>query len=214
MCFFPGLAADELDRMAQEAKRPKSVVLRGLIDAAEIQDKGPLLAAYNGFTSMGRQIIEQARSGDVKGIFKSVRRVGSVAARVEAEASVIPIRRTHDFRNVSKAGNYCMKFRPRESERKLVALAERSGIGKAATLRALILNICLPDSLAFRTWARLAQIGALAKHIAYELKMTGWQDLAAAGQGLQDMAAPHLLEERARRKATRGLYDIGNCEAD
>lgn len=212
MCFFPGLAASELDRMASEAKRPKSVVLRGLIDGAIVHDKAPLLAAYNGFTSIGRQMIEQSRMGKFTDIFKFVQRVERVAAKVEAPVN--PICRPCGFCHLSKAGKSHMMFRPRESEPKLVALARRSGIGKAATLRALILDMALPDTLAFRTWARLMQIGALAKHIAYRAGMRNWQELEAAGYRLQAMAAPHMREEQRRRETARGLYDNRDCQTD
>lgn len=101
-----------------------------------------------------------------------------------------------------KVGRRRFTFRPELAQcRKLSALAMMGGIGKAAVLRCLILNIRIPCETGFRTLSRVAQTGGLIKHIAWANKeRKGWRQSLAIGQAMCDFALKGLTEQCARER--------------
>lgn len=203
--FFPGSASDRLEDLAGARGISKAAVLRELIAGAPMRDLTIFHATYARITTLGRQMADLASEpGEIPRIaalaqeaLSNALKLGDIGIPAHRQTSKVNLLRR------ARQKESAMTFRPLDQEEKLNLLSLQTGLGKSATLRALVLGIRLPSTQVWKTYARISQVGGLAKHIAFGWKdrwermsaKKPWLDLLECGFKLRDLACGRLHEE-------------------
>lgn len=213
ICFFPGAAAGRLTALAEKAGTSKADVLRELIAGAPMpagETAGGEMV-YTALTELGRRIREMAWKADEDALDI----VANLAAQAEGMVAGLPdygdtatAREVAHLADIHQAGGKAMTVRLGDMGARLMHLAARSGLGKAGTLRALIMDIPMPDRMAWTAYARAAQIGGLLRHIGYGYRNPrggAWAIILKYGIAIGDRARAELAALAGRAAAVREL---------
>lgn len=198
--FFPGCAAGELARLAAEAGRTKTAMLRELIRKSSVS-QWDFLVPYESLTKLGREFKAAAQAGNIRllyGFAKDIRGIGAAMPMPGPQRG--PAAGTR-YSSVRSAKSGSMKFRPGEDAgRRLRVLSLKSGLPMNAVLRCLILGLDLPDRQAALAFSRLSQLGGLIRHVARALRQARLYRIGADVSGiarefvLRDMEADDARE--------------------
>lgn len=198
--FYPGVAAGRLTELA--VAKTKIGVIRDLVEGAAEPESERNVYVYVMATRLGSQIKKHRIEAEV--VRSCAKKVLELAKELADEGVATGDRDILDKPRENAA--FSVRLTDGQTA-KLNKLALRSDLSKSMVLRFLILGLELPDRLAMRTAGRLAMVGGLIRHVAYEGGNLAWRGIGEIGLAVSRLARPLLMREGRKVRQELADYD-------